>query len=163
MKKYVLFLIAVPSIFASSTHCGNCTEAGCTSTVSSSATVNVDLAAMDGAPVTICCNSSCVNGTTVATTHVENGEETSVLLCEFPDNSGRASCVGRATDSAGVTLALTYYLDDDETPDGDSYRFEVRSPDDTNEVLVLTEGSVTFTVSQPNGPECEPTCYNATL
>lgn len=45
--------------------------------------------------------------------------------------------------------------------DGDVYTVELRAGDST--LLGSRAWTATYAVSQPNGPDCEPTCMHATL
>ncbi len=128
----------------------SCTAIGCNSQVSTTLDLtNVGDAA--GAKVVVCRNSACVEGTV----NQQNGQ----LSCSFQRDG---SFLGPSCNQAfsGNALSFTYTLADGEAKDGDTYSFKVTGKTGGT---ASKEGAVTYQVSRPNGPDCEPVCSQATL
>lgn len=60
------------------------------------------------------------------------------------------------------TGSFTVQLSAKNATDGDEYTFKIVR-DDTGAAILDEKKSVVYTTSQPNGPDCEPTCKFAML
>lgn len=143
-----------------------CTDAGCITGVSAALDVAGARADIAGSKVVVCRNGQCEEGVLEATlgTDGEPVTDETPLRCRFTNAAapGRGpTCFARGGQAA-VVLDFSYGLANDEANDGDRYEFRVVDKA-TSQTTVRKEGSVTFRMLQPNGPECAPTCKQATL
>lgn len=116
---------------------------------------------LEGATVTICRNGDCADATLIPSTLAAG-----VLVDDFSVNGDTSprNCVVESAGTDKVSIRLSYRLNADDAPqDGDSYTFQLTPKDSPSTMLVDVQGAVTYAVTQPNGPTCEPTCYNASL
>lgn len=144
-----LLVVSVATLLGS---CVTCTEIGCGSGASWSATAPqpVDY---HGATVRACRNDVCASGV-----FPSSGPLSTLTLA--PDVAS-AEIGGEAT-ALGPSVEVGVSGPSGALVDGDRYRIEVR--DATGDVIVsLAETAATYAIQQPNGPECGPTCRSVTL
>ncbi|MFP2906458.1 hypothetical protein ACLESD_15620 [Pyxidicoccus sp. 3LFB2] len=129
-----------------------CTLIGCDSRVTLETKVDASLDTLKSSTLTGCLNDACLSiplgGSPPEEARVP---EQPVLTAAFD-----------AHPAGGVLLTASYVPGSNAgLKDGDTYSFTVETPQGVK--LVDVRRAVTYQVSQPNGPQCPPTCLTATL
>ncbi|PTL82624.1 hypothetical protein DAT35_17675 [Vitiosangium sp. GDMCC 1.1324] len=141
---------------------GRCTLAGCSSGFELRVPIHVSLEKLRTSTVSVCHNTLCY------TSGLETLGKTNNTI-HFPDLSKRDAehtplivvAVDQPTNS-GLQLQLSYdtwSLKD--VQDGDAY--DVTLTDEHGEKFVEVHETVSYQTLQPNGPQCAPTCWRATI
>lgn len=127
-----------------------CKAANCGSYVKASVSTTLDDIA--GARVVACRNDECVDGTVE---RVNDSGSGLTFVCRFPSHA--AGCQGASI----ATFEFEYVVPPTGVADGDRYTFRVLASDGS--VKGEKTGAATYTIVQPNGPACAPTCHQAAI
>ncbi|MCL2778667.1 MAG: hypothetical protein FWD73_11735 [Polyangiaceae bacterium] len=131
----------------------SCTLIGCADT----ATLNAHLAAapaeLDGAAVTACWQQMCATASLPTLT----GQGAAYFAMQ--GDGIRANGL-LESDGNGVYVEVTV-SPLGTVANGDSYRLSV--VDASGQTLLNGQAIATYTILQPNGPDCDPTCHTATF
>ncbi|MBL8743019.1 MAG: hypothetical protein JNK04_18045 [Myxococcales bacterium] len=153
-----MFSAACGLLFGAAGCSTRCTLVGCVSNVSTVVSVEGDAESVVGSVVTMCQNDACVSGT------LEYADKGAEMICSFEGEQPYwgTSCLAWV-EGDQVTIWITLEVTDWYPLEQDTFRFVVASADDPDEVLAEREGKPDYEVLQPNGEECGPTCYVATI
>lgn len=157
---FVAFALLASAIGLATNACStkSCTLVGC----QSGAAITVHPAAgaaLTGATFAICLNGKCSSG-------VAGGGEAGPA--SDPSHIVMNGDVGIQTADVSGSNVVFDYREDESNPatkihtSGDTYRVSIIGADKST--LVDATRTVTYpNTSQPNGPDCDPTCHNATV
>lgn len=155
---FLSFVTGVGLTLASTEACTKtCTEVGCNSGV----TINAyppQGASLQGATFGICLNGKCSSGSAAA----EGGAPVDPSRVEMNGEVGL-----QIASISGGAVAFQYTEDASNAASkihlsGDTYRVSIVGADKST--IVDATRTVTYpNTSQPNGPDCDPTCHNATV
>jgi hypothetical protein len=132
---------------------GACTFMGCADTAMLNARLAATPAKLDGATITACWQQMCATASLPALT----GQDAAYFAMQADgiDANGWLE-----TDDNGVYVEVT--VNPLGTVDnGDSYRLLV--VDASGQTLLDRQAIATYTIFQPNGPDCDPTCHTVTF
>lgn len=133
-----------------------CTTVGCASMITlAEVPAGVDRSAPERIAVRFCRNGECFTSNVA-----RNSADPETLRCTTSNAPARTFAIG-CTIAAGTFRASIQSLDPAQLADGDVFRIMV--DDASGRVFDTGDRTVTHTVSQPNGPDCDPTCKSATL
>lgn len=136
----------------------SCTLVGCQSGASIT-THPAATASLAGATFAICLNGKCSSGTAGGGEGGASADDSHIVL------NGDVGI--QTADVTGGTVTF-HYGEDTSNPatqihtSGDTYRVSIIGADKST--IVDATRTVTYPqTSQPNGPDCDPTCHNATV
>lgn len=137
----------------------SCTELGC----SNGASIDGQIAAKSGdiVEVELCLDGKCAKRSTTVPT---NGQCVDVGgTAGYAGSIANASvCIEQGSASGTMQVSGQVYLGPTPATDGDHYVVTFTDTA-TGTVVGQVDQHVHYSVNQPNGPSCGPTCKNATL
>ena len=152
-----ILTFALPCFALALAACGSnklCTLLGCESGVRLEREIVTTPADVAKLTLTICRNGECASGKFASSAGGAQACSLSgplkVTLCSL------------SQPQKGGAFSLTAQLPAPSPKDGDEYTFKIVN-DDTGAALLEVKKNVSYTTTQPNGPDCEPTCTTATL
>ena len=163
MSRFAFALVALSSVH--STSCSvvghGCTQVGCDYRVEARFT-NLLTGPSDTLPLTIeaCVDGQCVTATVDLGTSDTNASDCNVsaqgtACCTFDPPAPGVQCLA----TVGGSVSITFPLDDSEPAAGHTLKGTVRDKRGAE----LLSGEKVVPPSQPNGPDCEPTCYGGSV
>lgn len=161
MTRWALLLLALSACNDAGPDDRACTEIGCGSSgarfeLGTFAIADVMPTATTAAEVEVCLNNQC---STIVLGQLPSSDSIEIRGAVVVPNVTMSAVLGQASQDAISVVVNVQGPDGNPFHDGDIYRVKVTSPDDR--VLADHAWSVDYKLTQPNGPQCEPTCAQA--
>jgi hypothetical protein len=134
-----------------------CRLVGCESVVSGTYSLTAQPADLVGATITVCRDAACFNQVIQQVTYTTGSSQ---VMCPY-DATNPILCNVTAA-SGGSSINIRFIVDPNTAHDGEAFTVSVVATSGGS-ALVSAQKTVQYTTSQPNGPDCEPTCKQASL